>query len=326
MDRRDLTSFADADRLVNDFERVLDRFGIRVGNGSPLEQHCLFLKEFVDQHNRPQPDYVLDPEKLQAGVGMLDVIKKVLRRHDHPDFERLLPHLALLNDGSAVQNARTPVTDQTSNKLFELFVALAAMEHGRDMRIDDPHASKGDNPDVLVTYDGVRWALACKVIHSDRPETLFDRIVEGVNQIERSEASVGIAMVSLKNRLPHDQLFPVVGDDNGMPIVGVYPSLTHAQGAIQHEVNLRYRALRAAIDPTAIRDTFAGRKSLPGYLTVTQVGVGIRSTMGPVPSSVGLLGLNPLESLDDGSQTRFTNGIMRTLTAINLGFHNRTSV
>jgi len=63
----------------------------------------------------------------------------------------------------------------------------------------------GKNPDVIAHLDGVRWAFACKVMHSDSPKTFLDRVEEGIDQIDRSDAAKGIVVISLKNLLPHEE-------------------------------------------------------------------------------------------------------------------------
>jgi hypothetical protein len=71
------------------------------------------------------------------------------------------------------QTTRNAVTDDAGNKVLELRVALACLRCGSELELDDPDGqSKGTNPDVISRMpDGRRWGFACKVVHSDRPQT-----------------------------------------------------------------------------------------------------------------------------------------------------------
>jgi hypothetical protein len=101
--------------------------------------------------------------------------------------------------------------------MFELLIALASMAIGVKVRLDDPDASKGDNPDVIATIDGVRWGFACKVLNTGGPErkpnpkTLFDNVEKGVRQIEAApDAEVGLVLIGLKNVIQHDKVWPIL--------------------------------------------------------------------------------------------------------------------
>jgi hypothetical protein len=44
--------------------------------------------------------------------------------------------------------------------MFELLIALAAMNMGTGLELDHPtKSSRGTNPDVIVTINGQRWAF-----------------------------------------------------------------------------------------------------------------------------------------------------------------------
>jgi hypothetical protein len=100
-------------------------------------------------------------------IGLNDLAVLIVRVADHPDFEEIVPHLHLLNQGQALQNRASHSIDQAANKLFELLVACWVMAVGAsDVRVDDPHRSKGANPDIMFNWEGYRWGVPCKALHS----------------------------------------------------------------------------------------------------------------------------------------------------------------
>ncbi len=103
-----------------------------------------------------------------------------------------------------------PRNDQIGNKLFELLIACLAMTFSNDVELEKPRGGRSsNNPDVLLTYAGERWSLACKTLDSENPRTLVDRVNDGVVQIEKCvSCRHGIVVVNWKTLLPHEQLWP----------------------------------------------------------------------------------------------------------------------
>jgi len=64
-----------------------------------------------------------------------------------------------------LENWQTAVSAKTNGrtcwtKMFELLIALAAMNMGTGLELDHPtKSSRGTNPDVIVTINGQRWAF-----------------------------------------------------------------------------------------------------------------------------------------------------------------------
>jgi hypothetical protein len=81
-----------------------------------------------------------------------------------------------------LQNREASVTDSVSNKMIELYFGALAMEFGENVKIDDPNAAKGDNPDVMFTFRGQPWAIALKTLHSRAPRTIYDNIKKGADR------------------------------------------------------------------------------------------------------------------------------------------------
>jgi hypothetical protein len=80
--------------------------------------------------------------------------------------------------------------------------------------LDNPHQSKGNNPDVLFTINGVRWGVACKVPNSENPLTMWDNFKKGLEQIQNSDAHRGFVLFNLKNLISLDEVWPRVALEN----------------------------------------------------------------------------------------------------------------
>src|ERR1019366_1895997 len=90
----ELTSYAQAEELVHAFEAALKKHGVDIERGSPLEAACLCI---YDVCNKSRNIASLDLRKdirpmLRLATGFIDMMKRVLRLSDHPDFVRLIPH------------------------------------------------------------------------------------------------------------------------------------------------------------------------------------------------------------------------------------------
>jgi hypothetical protein len=159
-------TFTHAQELVMRFERVLLSIGIKIRPGSILERLCLNTVDLCEKHEHPElrpADSVDIRPSYREMVGLFDLLVKLVSCEGHLAFPQLAPHLQLLNAGNPLQSVSTSVLDQDNNKLFELFLAALCLGVPvDDIVLDDPHSSRGDNPDVLATYQGKRWGLACK--------------------------------------------------------------------------------------------------------------------------------------------------------------------
>lgn len=102
-----------------------------------------------------------------------------------------------------------------SRKAIELMIALAALNRFEDVELEDPEDSNSSspNPDVIITHDQKRYGIACKSISSKNTENLKERILEGVNQIERSihaktvDPYRGVVLIDVSSLLDHDALY-----------------------------------------------------------------------------------------------------------------------
>lgn len=321
-----LFSPSEACERVVAFEKLLASRGIPIRQGSKLEAACLLTMELAEHRREPtRRGRILElRDDLRAVVGLLQIVGLVLSSESHEDFDQLVPHIRLLNDGSPTQNTFAPKDDQASNKVFELLVALASMSIGRNLRLDDPNSSDGMNPDVLVTMaDGKRWGFACKVVHGDAPMTLFERISDGIEQIERSPADTGIVVVNLKNRLPHDEMLPLLSREpkTGQMLIDAHPRGELVGHRLAEFVKARTMALEEHVGREAIVGAFARRKALPGVLVVAETTAGIVSPRGTSLAMVACLVHVTFE--ESAAPTRFTVAVDAIFEAMNSAFQLR---
>lgn len=291
---RELTSFAEGERLVFEFQKILEKQGIEIATGSELERGCMLLMELNERHKKPRDDVWSSlREDLQLAVGTLQIIKHVVAGVGHADFIKLVPHLRLLSDGSVAQNVRADREDEVSNKILELLVGCGLLGRVSQLELDDPvKSSGGTNPDVLCTFEGSRWGFACKAIHGDASMSLFDNLKKGVDQIEVSAAETGIVVFNFKNRIPHSEFFPHTGGSD--PILYAHRDHYAAVDNLVTWVRRRFDAMVAEVTPDELWKFLRTKKALPGALAIVETGVGVMSDRGPLPTLLGFVQLIPL--------------------------------
>lgn len=300
-----LLPYREMEQLVFAFEAVLRRHGVQIKSGSDLERICLAVVEVLAKKQDPALQHPLEDIRPYFAdvLGIWVFMNKLVRLKDHSDFDQVIPHLALLNEGGVPQNVRSPVSDQASNKLFELLLALICMEQGEDIRLDDPNAAKGNNPDVLGTILTKRWGFACKTMYSSSPKTLYDRISEGLEQIENSEAEIGCVVVNFRNLIDHNYAWPILNEkefgEGAVPVFGCWANPMMVAQDLARLALRKQKELEAAIGKDGVTRAFEGKKSVPAYVTYLQTATGIATPLGPIPSSVGALFLMPFGDVTD---------------------------
>jgi hypothetical protein len=300
LDPRDLTSFAEAGSLAQRFEETLrQHYGIEIARGSDLESvnlDLLMLEGYRRGEGRPDPMTDIRPMFGRA-AGWIDFVRLLLRAHQEGKLHRFLAHLHLLNTARAVaQNERVPMSDEASNKLFELFVALCCSPFSDEVVLDDPHAAKGDNPDVLAAIEGVRWGFACKVLNGASPLTMYERLEEGLDQIQRSPADTGFVFFNLKNLVDHRRAWPLVNEEAyhrraEEPVYGSWPSPTPVLRQLDEFMNERWTDCQEYNGPENVARLFAGKKSMHGAAVYMATATAFTTSTGPLPSIVGQIGI-----------------------------------
>ena len=263
-------TFFNAQKLVDQFEYILNSNGITINFGSELERLCLNITDLVEKHLEPrlrEKNQDIRPYFREC-LGLYDLITKIIKSSTHPNFKNLLPYLNKMNDNNPIQNTRTSVLDQYNNKLFELYIATLCLNfEGAHLSIDDPDHSVGDNPDIIVEIDGKVWGFGCKTLHSSHPMTIFENIEKAVNQIENSNAEVGIPVINIKNIIDHDTYWPELTEDGASErCFGAFTEIIHPFQELSNFCGKIYQDIVKHVGDANIRQSFRDQKSFPAAL------------------------------------------------------------
>ena len=290
-----------------------------------MEQSILLLHKLKYCYDDPSstppwPEFSIE---AQEALGIYHLMQLVIRNEARPEFAKLVPHLELLNQGIAVMTKAASPTDEASNKIFELITGLAALEVGRDLKVDDPvRSSKGKNPDVLITLpDGLVWGFACKVVCGDADKSLLDLMASGVEQIERSPADIGIVLLSFKNRFPHEEFLLSRPDTpDGETELVVFAEKKYATDRMALWVKHRFALVYESLGRESIFDIFLGKKALPGVLVSQEVVTRISVAGVPTLSVLNFLHLVGLEFTSVLYPPRINKRIEKMVGLLNKGF------
>ncbi len=177
--------------------------------------------------------------------------------------------------------------------MFELFMATLCLDLSpQGIEMDHPVRSKGDNPDILLDFNGKKWGLGCKAPHSLQPKSIFDNIESAVCQINDSKAKAGIPVMTLKNVFNHDECWPLLNEKeyrNGAdPIFGAFSSLNYPISSINAFVENLSHAIVSEIGTEAITQLFANGKSEPACLVYCPTATSIVRNALPVSTRLNL--------------------------------------
>lgn len=314
--------FADAVERLHQFEALLKSYRIQIQPGSILEQLCLNTIDVLEKHRHPETiDTGKDfRQELAEVIGLQEIVRKLLRHKWHPDFPQLVQHLRLLNECHPTQNTPAAVTDEGSNKSFELLFGLCSMDVGRNLVLDNPVVSTGDNPDILVDIEGVRWGFACKVLHSINSQTFFDNLKKGIDQIEKSAAATGVVLFNLKNVLKHDEYWQLTNRAEYLagaePLFSAFLDREAAFLRLTADGERIRQAILAGIEPQHWVALFDRKRAIPGFLLFIQMCAGLRDAIGVHPSLFGYLSMTPIGRNPTVVQ-------MSVLRALNRAMHNQ---
>lgn len=206
-----LVPYGNAKDIADRFLDLLATRGITPPAGTAVEQELLSLVDLLDiwrDQNRIQNRHK-EAETIRSAAAIHDLAAKVLCSDNLPDFVSFEPHLKMLIGAKEFttigQIAEADARDDISRKMAELYIGCLAIHCGEQVVLDHPQRAQGDNPDVLLTWEGRRWALATKTLVSARNgQTIFDRIHNGAQQIDASNAACGMVVVNAKNVINHD--------------------------------------------------------------------------------------------------------------------------
>ncbi len=315
-------TFADAVERLHQFEQLLCTQNIGIQAGSILEQLCLNTMDILEKHRHPETiDAGQDlRQELAEVIGLQEIIRKVLRHQLHPDFPQLVAHLRLLNNCRPAQNTPAAVTDQGSNKIFELLIALCSIDVGQNILLDNPVTSTGDNPDILIDIDRDRWGVACKVLHSRNSQSFFDNLEKGIDQIERSRANTGVVVFNLKNVLNHDEYWQITNRPEYLagaePLFNAFPNREAAFTKLTNDGEHIRNSVIDGIEAQHWVNLFNHKKAIPGFLLFVQMCGGLRHDGGVHPSLFGYLSMTAIGRNPTVYQ-------MCVLRALNRAMHNQ---
>jgi hypothetical protein len=257
---------------------LLLRVGVKIEQRSPLsvalvDAYCIAEVAARAASSNYAPEF---RPAIANAVSILDLASKLVRLEDHPSFHALLPHLQLLGSGAFSQAEASRFSADDANKLFEFHVALMVMDECETVELDSPTRSRGNNPDILTTHGGRKWGIACKALYSDSFQALIQRVEEGISQVERSQAEIGLLIFSLKNLIDHGVFWPVPGtvELGGAGNTGFLPTI-HSGSALREQVTSYMDQARNYFDQEiphrALVDLFLGKRCRPqiGFPVVT---------------------------------------------------------
>jgi hypothetical protein len=290
------------DKLVDEFELALQQHGLRIESGSDLETACISITDLAARHRNSQLwNPCQDTRQLYIyTLGIWTFLAKIVRLHNKFGFTQFLPHLNLLNQGTVVQNKPLQACEEETNKMFELLFALVLSDIGNDVVLEHPYKSKGDNPDILVTLKGQRWGFACKTIYGTSGKTFFDNLKKGVEQINNSKAEVGCVVISFRNLIEHDRIWPIKPCPDGTLQFGSVKKDDHdlIPLYLNDLVTSKQDSLAKEIGVQEVLTIFSGGKAIPGFLAYCQSAAGLANSAGIViPSSILKLILAPFRDL-----------------------------
>jgi hypothetical protein len=193
--------------IIVEFEKLLNRCGIKVADASNLEEAFLALYEFSEYKFGDTRELILpvNPQVLKKAIFLYDLAIKLIPLESNPSFKFLIPHLKLLNDCGFTQNDSNsdllPIQIEYTNKIWELYLAIALISVYENVVLSDPFISDG-NPDITCNINGRTTSFACKVPNTEifKAESYIDLMDKGWDQIEKYEsANFGTVCFNFKN-------------------------------------------------------------------------------------------------------------------------------
>lgn len=319
-DSRCFTSFVQASQIVEQFESDLASLSISIAGGSELELICLNIMDLEPKRlGQSVVDLRADCRPVwRRTVGLVDLLrllshaKKVGRLHI---FEQ---HLRLLNEGAVPQNVRV-LSDDACNKVFKMLIGLFCLPLAEHLELDDPHRSKGNNPDVLAKIEGTTWGFSCKTPNGTSAKTMFERMKEGVEQIEASPAQKGTAYFNFRNVIDHDQTWPAISCDaaNAEPErfkFRIWGDSQPVEAYLRNLVDEKNSEMLREIGSRTVQNFFIGKKSIPGAMVFLQTAAAVQSVNGPFVATVGIPAL-----MEFGNVSRADKQLLQRIQNSRLG-------
>ena len=183
----------------------------------------LYYHVFADE--RPADVSGVDLARANAGLG--DIAAKINKAVRSGHLGAIKPHLLEMVKGSPLMNRRSGGMADAADKTSELYLGCLALNAGlSDVEIEHPvRSADGSNPDILLSSGSRPWAIAVKTMHGNSFPTMFQRISEGAEQVERSGRD-GFVLINLKNRMDNASLIdPSLVYESEQSAVGIVTSV-----------------------------------------------------------------------------------------------------
>jgi len=160
-----------------------------------MVQEGLNLIESWRSNDYPQNyDYHQGVENL----ANLHAICRIVLRSRNTRFEKLLLSRlqnVLKGDPRMLSKGKH---SQERDILFEVLCAYVCSQFASSVEFEEP--------DIRCTFQDNNWGLACKVAYGS-PERFTKAIRKGEKQIEKSKSDLGLIIVQLTNKFPHDKMY-----------------------------------------------------------------------------------------------------------------------
>lgn len=269
--RRSRLHIADAEKLADQLEALLERAGINVQPRSELERICLAPTEILSYRSGQQISSKTVARQYADASALGELAGRLVRAEHHPSFQALLPHLSLLNQGDPSQLGRARATDHASRQVFELFVGLLAMDFSDSIELEHPRRTTPGNPDVVLNFRNRRWGLACKVPVSANPQSLADNLERAAEQIAESGVEVGLPFFNLKNVIPPESYWQRdLSDEQGERFV-VAPEPESVPKQMLEDLRRTWSDVEDGVGRSAFAALFSPRSCVPAVLSYVQV-------------------------------------------------------
>ena len=171
-----------------------------------------------------------------------------------------------------------------------MFIALICMPIAENVELDNPTNSHGGNPDVLATIRGTRWGFSCKTPHGRSPKSMFDRLKEGVEQIENSPAEKGIVYYNFRNLIDHDLVWPENHHSSLKPQTPfnfvVWPDADGVYAYFRNLVDTKNAEMLQEVGTCELQNIFSGKKSIPGAMVFLQSAAAFQTERGHCVMSI----------------------------------------
>lgn len=322
---------------LEEFEKILRKFDIKINNDSYLEEISLNVVHMYEKfRNSIIPDEIIEfREYYRTALGLNDIIFKLIRNKDHPELFKIVSYLKMLNHTSFVQNNSASQESYKvnqkfdSNKMFEFVIALNILSFSDNILIEDPlsYDKSNRNPDVITYYLGDKWGIACKVLATKNNliKNIKDHIIKGFQQIqisgEESGVTKGVTIINLKNVIDHESIWPITNQSEidrlgAEPLYKCYFNENEPLEILKNYSDEIGKGLKEEFRYMNLKEQFGSKISLPGFILFLQSAAGVLHNGKKAPVSLGIFSYTPLVNY------RFSEKENSFLQNLNLSMHN----